>query len=381
MDTQISAESKLGTAVEMDALCSALMETCQDAILLANSAGEIVLVSPATERIFGMPASQAIGKPVIHLIDDSHQTILQKQIERCFAGHNTPTGQQVDLVAKNAEGKCFPVEASCSRVPCDNETFVLILLRNTTERIQLLDRVLDSEAKFSSVIDSISVGIAVISKRMEILSLNNQMKAWFPDVDVSQRPLCYRSFNSPPRESICDYCPTCKTLQDGRVHEAISQTPRDGKLFNYRVLASPLRDAHGNVIAAVEIVEDITERLHLKAALEESKQCYQVILDSVFTGVMLIDADNHTILDVNPSAAEMIGLPKEQIVGQKCTSFICLPENNQGTNGHAPLVCQSEQTLKRRDGTTLRIRTSTAPLQLDGRACLVESFHNLNSDT
>lgn len=82
-----------------------------------------------------------------------------------------------------------------------------------------------SEERYRSVVDNIGIGISLLSPNMEILALNKQMKTWFPHIDVSSRPICYKAFNDPPREEICPYCPTCKTLQDGRFMKTL-QRPR-----------------------------------------------------------------------------------------------------------------------------------------------------------
>jgi signal transduction histidine kinase len=102
---------------------------------------------------------------------------------------------------------------------------------------------------------------------MEILALNKQMKDWFPGIDVTKRPVCYRSFNTPPRETECSYCVTKKTFVDGQVHETITETPAGDKIINYRIVSSPIKDESGKVVAAIEMVEDITKRKQTEKAL------------------------------------------------------------------------------------------------------------------
>ncbi len=99
----------------------------------------------------------------------------------------------------------------------------------------------ESEARYRSLVDHIAIGVALISPAMEILTLNNQMKRWYPQVDPSRRPLCYHSFNDPSRQGICYYCPTIQTLSDGQVHEAITLTPLGGEIRNYRIISRRLR--------------------------------------------------------------------------------------------------------------------------------------------
>ncbi len=108
--------------------------------------------------------------------------------------------------------------------------------------------------------ENISVGVSLISPDMEILALNKQMRLWNPHVDEGDRPICYESFHIPARDAICDNCPTWKTLQDGLVHESEMETPTGDTLRNYRIVSSPVIDGSGGISAAIEMVEDITER-------------------------------------------------------------------------------------------------------------------------
>lgn len=106
----------------------------------------------------------------------------------------------------------------------------------------------DNEAKLHNILENIGIGVALISPEMEIIELNKRMRQWFPDIDPAQHPICYKAFNTPPRNEICTHCPTCKTLKDGRIHEAVTQTPQDGKIRNYRIISTPLLDTAGKVV-------------------------------------------------------------------------------------------------------------------------------------
>jgi hypothetical protein len=106
---------------------------------------------------------------------------------------------------------------------------------------------------------------------MEILSSNTQVRRWFPDIDTSKKPICYKAFNNPRSEGVCSYCPTCKTLVDGETHEAITDTPVGDEIRNYKIVSSPIKNAEGKVIAAIEMVEDITERANPGSISETTK--------------------------------------------------------------------------------------------------------------
>ena len=145
-----------------------------------------------------------------------------------------------------------------------------------TEHKKAEESLRESHEKFKSIVDNIGLGVALISPDMEILEMNHQMRQWFPDSDLDNSPICYRTFNNPPREEICEYCPTCKTLRDGQVYEATTATPQSGSIRNYRIVSSPLTNSQGEVTAVIEMVEDITERLNLQAQLTQAQKMESV---------------------------------------------------------------------------------------------------------
>ena len=137
--------------------------------------------------------------------------------------------------------------------------------------------------------DNIGIGVSLISPKMEILELNHQMRGWFPEIDPSVRSVCFRAFNNPPRDEICDYCPTRRTFQDGKVHESTTVTPMANGPRNYRIISSPLFNAQGRVIAAIEMVEDITDRLSMESQLQQFRKLEAV---GTFAGGIAHDFNN-----------------------------------------------------------------------------------------
>ena len=149
---------------------------------------------------------------------------------------------------------------------------VIEMLRDITKSMLASRQLLESEEKYKSVVNNIGIGVSLISPNMEILALNDQMVKWFPHIDVSQSPRCYREFNDPPRDDICSYCPTHKTLVDGEVHESITETPLGDEIRNYRIVSSPIKDWQGNVTAAIEMVEDITDKKRKEEELQKYRE-------------------------------------------------------------------------------------------------------------
>ncbi|MEJ2157419.1 MAG: PAS domain S-box protein [Desulfobacteraceae bacterium] len=189
------------------------------------------------------------------------------------------------------------------------------LLIQAVEDHQLTEKALrESEEKYRGLVDNIGIGIALISPGMEILTMNEQMKQWFPEIDISKKPICYKTFNTPPRESVCDYCPTCMTLQDGQVHQSVTETPQENTIRHYKVISSPIKDSGGNITAAIEMVEDITAHLKMQERLRDSELRYRTIFETTGNATMIVEADSSISL-VNTEFEKLSGYTKEEIEG------------------------------------------------------------------
>ena len=152
-----------------------------------------------------------------------------------------------------------------------------------------------------------------------------------------------------------------------------------------------LRQAYGEMEARVQartaeltdvneqLAKEVTDRQQIEQTLRENEQRMNTVLNDILTGVIIVDAETHTIMDANPHAAEIIGLPKEEIVGKVCHKFVCPAE--QGSCPIADLgqtVDQSERILLRADGRRAPILKTVTSAVWQGRTYFIESFIDMS---
>ena len=211
-----------------------------------------------------------------------------------------------------------------------------------------------AEEKYRNIIENIGVGVAMIDPQMRILALNRQMREWFPGVDPAATPLCYQSFNDPPRKDICDYCPTIRTLRDGRVHEAVTDTPSGETVRHYRIIATPVTDARGRVVAAIEMVEDITERRQAAEALRVSEQRHRSYIELTGQLGWTANAAGELVEDL-PAWRAFTGQSEEEIRGAGWANAIH-PDDRERALGEwrkavaARSAYEAEYRVRRKDG-------------------------------
>ncbi len=150
-----------------------------------------------------------------------------------------------------------------------------------------------------------------------------------------------------------------------------------GKSADIRVIFNPVNPGtHDTEVIAT--LEDVTVRNQAQKEIQDNEQRLKLILDSVQTGIMIVDENTHQILDINPTAAQMIGVSPEQIIGNDCRQFVC-----PACKGECPIsdlgqkIDNSEQVLLAVSGEQIPVLKTVTRTVIKGRACLVECFADI----
>ncbi|MGO9571370.1 MAG: PAS domain S-box protein [Desulfomonilaceae bacterium] len=159
------------------------------------------------------------------------------------------------------------------------------ILHDISEIKRSKDAIEESEQRYRAVVDNIEIGISLLNSNMEIVEVNKAMKRYFPHVRPACGQICYEHYNDPPRSEPCSYCPCVLTLQDGKVHEAITETPAGSEIRRYHLVSSPIRDSEGRVQYVIELTEDITERKRVEEALQDSEERLRLTLEATHIGI------------------------------------------------------------------------------------------------
>lgn len=104
---------------------------------------------------------------------------------------------------------------------------------------------------------SVGAGLAVVSRDYRTLWANAVIKKMFGDVEGRR---CFEVYNQ--RRDICIGCGVREVFEKGKEEVVHEQSGRDaqGNLVWSQIIATPIRDAKGNITAALELVIPITER-------------------------------------------------------------------------------------------------------------------------
>jgi PAS domain S-box-containing protein len=151
----------------------------------------------------------------------------------------------------------------------------------------------------------------------------------------------------------------------------------DGTIFPAEVLLS--RMEYRGKIVLLATVRDITARKQAEIVLSEQQAWKQAILETSQTGFIIVSVDSRKIVDVNRTAARIIGAPREAIVGKVCHQFICPAEK-----GQCP-ICDLGQPMENRervlltaDGRKIPILKTATVMTWNGQSYVLDSFVDIS---
>lgn len=295
-----------------------LFSAVHEGILVVDEHELIGYCNPASASIFEVRSAEAlVGRSLLDFVPAHEQKKVRQQTEMCAQQQSSE--YELEIITDKANAKTVLLSVSPRFDSKENFRGAFAALLDITDRKRIEEELRQSQEQLQAILDNVGIGIAVISPQMEVLSLNKQMKSWFPEVDVKNRPVCHRAFNDPPSETICSYCPTFKTFRDGEIHESVTRTPQGNSFTSYRVVASPIKSETGDVIAVIEMVEDMTEsheaetvKRDLERRLQETSKLEAVgslaagIAHEINTPIQFVGDNTHYLSDCFDTLLKLI---------------------------------------------------------------------------
>ncbi len=103
------------------------------------------------------------------------------------------------------------------------------------------------------------------------------------------------------------------------------------------------------------------------------------ILKTLQEGILVIDAQSHVIVEVNPAAAALFGADRGAIVGHVCHRFVCPKERGQcPISDLGQTIDRAERVLVTADGRLLPVLKTVTTMSSGGREYLVESLLDMS---
>jgi PAS domain S-box-containing protein len=283
------------------------LDAAPDAIVIADHTGRIAYVNRQTERLLGFTTAELVGQALDALLPGSQRDGYdQNYAEHLRTADLQPSSQPVELFVRSKNGAEIPVEVNLSAVKSDGGIFILSTFRDLRNRQRLEaergrprqedHRVVRRDQPRASsyrrlptalraLADAIPVGVIISGPTGEILLSNaiaNKLlggsitgTAYGPTSRYTLHQMDGSPF--PPGD-----LPLPRAIEKGVTTRDVMLIVRyaDGAERIILAAATPERDAHGQIIGAIAVIQDVTEREKSAQALREREERLRLITNN-----------------------------------------------------------------------------------------------------
>jgi len=177
------------------------------------------------------------------------------------------------------------------------------------------DELNKQRGEYQSLFESAPCYITVQDKDFRLLRYNREFAEQF---DAHSGDYCYQVYKG--RSERCEVCPVLKTFENGQSHHSEEEgVNKDGTKSYWMVRTSPVKDKHGEVVAAMEMSLDVTAMKHLESEVKKSEEKYRIIFTTIPNPVFVLDQSTLKILDCNDNVTAVYGYRQKEIL---MTSFL-----------------------------------------------------------
>ncbi|HUS04045.1 MAG TPA: PAS domain S-box protein [Dehalococcoidia bacterium] len=350
-----------------------LIESMSEGLVAIDEKGILNFVNSKLCQMLGYKHGEIVGKHVFDFFDSKNLKILKRELAKRPKGISSQ--YEISWTAKS--GRRVPTFMSAVPIfdAAGTHCGAYAVILDFTELKRAGSELKASEENFRSSLDSSPLGVRILSTEGETLYVNQVLLDIWGYGSLEELEAVPRRKRYTP-ESYAGHHERKEKRKLGEFvppHYETSIVRKDGGVRYLEVFRKGVR-WDGKTQFQV-LYHDITERKEVEEALRESEKHLKTILDYVQSGIIVVDVETHKIVDANPSAIEMFGVPKEQVIGFICHRYICPAEVGQcPITDLGQSVNNSERVLLKANGESVPILKTVIPIIFSGRKHLLESF-------
>jgi PAS domain S-box-containing protein len=112
------------------------VESLMDAIVSVDDVHNVTLFNPAAERMFGVPAAEALGGPISRFMPERAREAHAYHLACFMQSPDSASGMELnrDVTGLRSDGLEFPMESTLAHTTVDGRPEVTAVLRDVTER-------------------------------------------------------------------------------------------------------------------------------------------------------------------------------------------------------------------------------------------------------
>ncbi len=367
-----------------DSYCQDLINIITDPIMIIDRECRVSMVNDAFLAMHGDTRENVIGQSCFKMLH--HQDMPCQLLDgECPYREVFESGKSVKVTHHHFthQNKKITVELAASplRDKAGKVVRMIEVMRDVTTERRLEEENRQSLDFLASVLEGIGEGVVVMDKDYRILTAN---KGYLSQVGKTREEIlgkyCYEvshHFDSHCMDNGHE-CPVKTVFETGNPARAMhTHYDNNNQEIHVECHAYPIKDAAGNVIRAIETLNDVTDRIRLEQKLKESEEKYRDLYDNAPDGYYSL-AGNGLIVEANRTFLQMLGYSRNEAIGKLCIEDLLSGDSVQTCQTKFPALKKAgymrnlELTMVKKDGTLLPV-TMHATAVYDGEGKFVMS--------
>lgn len=292
----------------------AIVEGASDLINIKDTEGRFIFINPAGAEILGYRVEDILNKcnsDLFSLEDNARVTADDQRVM------NSGRALSYEQTFKfRGEERSFLTNKFPYRSDQNELLGVVVVSRDITERKQVEQALAESEARYRAIVEQATVGVSQTDLTGRFLYVNDR---YCQIVGRSRDELLggLRLHEVTDPEDLPQNLLNFDHLLESSIPFSMEKRylRPDGTRVWVGLEASLVRSPDGRPLYAQAVIQDITERKNVEAALAESEARYRIVAETASDVLITIDETN-TILYLNPAAEKIFGHHLKDMLGQ-----------------------------------------------------------------
>lgn len=282
-----------------------------DPVLITDHRRKVVFLNRAAETLFGDDLRQGDACPLCSLVPElAGPGETQDAIQCCLQDGHSLERVPIMLRDGRANLRSLTVTATPIRPDRGEPTGCFITLRDLEADVQAHPALQLQMATLNSILENFPTPFFMVTPDLTITYMNERMEelTGYSRKEVVGQLTCGSVLNT--KQCNTEACVLRQVMENRRPvsGERRVMCDREGREIPVVVSASIITDSKGQVIGGFEAARDITP-------IVEAERKIDLITELTQEGILMAD-EGQQILFVNSKMAEILGQPKQELIGQ-----------------------------------------------------------------
>jgi len=294
-----------------------LISSSADGILAIDQDCRYTVWNPAMERMSGVSRQDVIGRSAFEVFPFLKQIGEDQLFYAALAGETVSSKDRLYAIPETGRQGFFEAQYSPLTSETGNTIGALGIIRDITQRKQVEEALRQSEQRFRNAFDAAAIGMCIVGLDERLLEANLpfcQMLG-YTDSEILRLSIAEITYDTEDLERERDYLQQLLSDEIPYFHLEKHYRHKGGYILWGHLSVSLVRDQNHQPLYYVAQVQDITQRKQAEAALQETNEILQAVIQSSPVGINILAPDG-TVKLWNPANEQIFGWSSAEVLGK-----------------------------------------------------------------